>query len=90
MPLQKGMLERFEEEILGPHITSFKMLADPTWNYPIKPLAFAMNTGHCHVYGTFCEYLPLCKDGPLMLSEYDTREVKHQELVETETEIGEA
>jgi CRISPR/Cas system-associated exonuclease Cas4 (RecB family) len=91
MPMVKGMLEKFENEILGPHMESFYLLGRySTEGYTMNALAMSMNTGHCHVYNTFCEYLPLCKDGPLMLGEYNKREVKHVELAqEIEGEIGE-
>jgi hypothetical protein len=86
MPFVKGTLERFEKDILGPHIESFANLRQ---GIAINSLAMAMNTGHCHVYNSFCEFLPLCKDGPLMLNEYQKRTNKHVEL-ETETEVGES
>lgn len=98
MPFIDGMLEKFENEILAPHLASFILLGKLPNNTTVMTnqelaiasgLAMAMNTGHCHVYNSFCEYLPLCKDGPLMLGEYNVRDVKHAEL-ETETEIGEA
>lgn len=92
MPLPSGMLERFENEILYPHLTTFKMLGSKhAWGFQIiESMTMAMNTGHCHVYNTFCEYLPLCQHGPLMLPEYETREGKHAELTQQETEIGES
>lgn len=92
MPLISGMLERFENEMLGPHINIFSMLQHSKEFPPIicKSLSMPMNTGHCHVYNSFCEYLPLCKDGPIMLAEYDKREAKHIELLQTESEIGES
>jgi RecB family exonuclease len=84
MPLGTGMLERFQEEILDPHIQSFSLLANASKPVPlidiVKSLGMAMNTDHCHLYNGFCEYLPLCKDGKLMLPEYITRENKHEEL----------
>lgn len=97
MPFTNNTLEKFEKEILGPHIDSFILLKNmPTTLAAmtnielatVSGLAMAMNTGHCHVYNSFCEFLPLCKDGPLMLGEYNIREVKHVEL-DTETEVGE-
>lgn len=81
MPLGKDMLERFENEMLDPHIDAFKMLEAAPDMMPT--LSMAMNTGHCHVYNSFCEFLPLCKDGPMMLPEYQQREAKHVELEET-------
>lgn len=93
MPFIDGTLEKFENEILGPHLDSFILLSEQKKSKGFDPaivnsLAMAMNTGHCHVYNSFCEYLPLCKDGPIMLGEYNVRDVKHQEL-DTEAEIGE-
>jgi hypothetical protein len=88
MPLQTGMLERFEKEMLDPHINMFRHMRSSKVNPSLcEALSMSMNTGHCHIYGSFCEFLPLCKDGPLMLAEYDTREVKHEELLPTETPI---
>jgi hypothetical protein len=85
MPLLKGMLEKFEKEMLAPHIEMFSVLAKKDSDDKIvNSLAMSMNTGHCHLYNAFCEYLPLCKDGPLMLGEYNKRNTKHQEL---DTEI---
>ena len=88
MPLGKGQLERFEKEMLMPHLRAFALLGQIPTNRTtqtnkeiaiIDSLAMAMNTGNCHVYNSFCEYLPLCKDGPLMLGEYNKREEKHVE-----------
>jgi PD-(D/E)XK nuclease superfamily len=91
MPLGKDMMRRFEEEMLEPHVSAYKLLrtnhSDVNTNV-ISSLAMAMNTGHCHIYNSFCEYLPLCKDGNMMLGEYNEREVKHRELEETEVELG--
>jgi hypothetical protein len=81
MPLAKGLLERFENEMLGPHLDAFVNLSNDLCT---NSLAMAMNTGQCHVYNTYCEYLPLCRDGPLMLAEYTKRDIKHIELSETE------
>lgn len=92
MPFGKGVLERFEEDILAPHIDTFLLMRRSIIDINTNVLAavsMAMNTGHCHIYNSFCEFLPLCKDGPLMLGEYQTRTNKHQEL-ETNPEIGEA
>jgi hypothetical protein len=87
MPLPQGMLERFEDEMLSPHIKILRYMKKSSDHIMCQAMSMAMNTGHCHVYGSFCEFLPLCKDGPLMLSEYDIREVKHVELLPTETPI---
>jgi len=78
MPLATGMLERFEEEILEPHIEIFQGMSNATISYNVA--AMAMNTDECHKYNSFCEFLPLCKDGKMMLPEYDIREHKHEEL----------
>ena len=97
MPMAKGMLERFEKEILMPHIHSFVMLKKLPDNPVIMTneeiatrdsIAMAMNTSQCHMYNSFCEFLPLCKDGPIMLAEYSRRTSKHAELAETEAELG--
>lgn len=86
MPLPTGMLERFQDEILDPHITNFVLLTNATQDLKlpllniVQAVAMAMNTDECHKYGSFCEYLPLCKDGKMMLPEYETREIKHEEL----------
>lgn len=88
MPMVSGMLERFEDEILGPHIDVFRHLTIPTNPIISRPFVMAMNTGHCHVYNTFCEYLPLCKDGAMMLPEYRKRDAKHPELESSSEEMG--
>ena len=88
MPLAKGMLERFEKEMLVPHINSFKMLGSipsdtnvqTLQEAIINSLAMSMNTSQCHMYNSFCEFLPLCKDGHVMIGEYRKRAVKHAEL----------
>lgn len=81
MPFRKNALEMFEDQLLIPHLDVFKELSEPIVNERIgSALAMAMNTGQCHIYNSFCEYLPLCKDGPMMLTEYDKREEKHEEL----------
>ena len=84
IPLAEGMLERFEYEMLSPHVEAFKALRrrDSTKNTlgVIGALGFAPNTNQCHIYNSYCEYLSLCKDGRLALSEYDQREAKHMEL----------
>lgn len=92
MPLMKGILERFEREILDPHVESFLLLGQrAVANNTVKVLASSMNTSCCHLYGSFCEYLPLCKDGMGMMNEFYKRDDKHEELsVETETEIGQS
>lgn len=86
MPLPTGMLERFEEEILDPQLDNFLLLTKATKKQRvaipnvIKAMGMALNTDHCHLYGSFCEYLPLCKDGQMMLPEYEKKEIKHEEL----------
>lgn len=87
MPLAEGMLERFQKDILDPHISNFVMLTKATSDtrrVPLKKIisaiGMAMNTDECHKYNSFCEFLSLCKDGQMMLPEYITREVKHEEL----------
>lgn len=83
IPLVTGALERFEHEILRPHIDAFRLLKDPDDfkdRLAMNALAFQMNTNHCHVYNSYCEYLSLCKDGRLALGEFDKRDTKHIEL----------
>ena len=87
IPLAAGMLERFEEEMLMPHVQAFKLLQRrppfPSGLWPdsvISALAMQMNTNQCHLYNSYCEYLNLCKDGRLALNEYDQRNHKHPEL----------
>jgi hypothetical protein len=91
MPLVQGILNRFETEMLEPHLDVFILMQkkgiDINTNV-LGSLTLAMNTAHCHIYNSFCEYLPLCKDGTIMLGEYYKRNVKHQELVEVEPEVG--
>lgn len=88
MPFTNDALDKFENEILLPHIDGFTIMKGFAGDSILRSLAMAMNTGHCHVYNSFCEYLPLCKDGPIALGEYNNRDVKHAEL-DTEGEVGE-
>jgi len=84
MPLETGALEKFQEEMLDPHVDAFKLMQKAGVNLTTNVLAsvsMAMNTDECHKYNSFCEFLPLCKDGKMMLSEYDTRQTKHEELL---------
>jgi hypothetical protein len=81
IPLAAGMLERFEEEMLMPHIRTFVLLRHGVGQRDTaSALAMQMNTNQCHLYSSYCEYLNLCKDGRLALNEYDQRETKHPEL----------
>jgi hypothetical protein len=80
VPLLTGALERFENEVLMPHIDAFRLLAKSDSIDIVNALAFQMNTGHCHMYNSYCEYLSLCKDGRLALGEFDQRVEKHVEL----------
>jgi len=92
MPLAKGILLRFEEEMLAPHLDAYILMSKTNTDINtnvLGALTMAMNTGHCHVYNSFCEYLPLCQHGPIFLNEYKRREVKHKELTTTEPELGE-
>jgi hypothetical protein len=74
-------LERFEKEILLPHVDAFNLLGkEIAFPAAVNALGMQMNTNHCHVYGSTCEYLSLCKDGLIALREFDVREHKHQEL----------
>jgi hypothetical protein len=78
MPLAQGSLERFEKETLQPHLSAFSRLRFGGAN--VDSLAMQQNTNQCHIYGSVCEYLQLCKDGWAALGEYDRREKKHAEL----------
>jgi hypothetical protein len=78
MPLGEGALERFEQETLQPHLSAFSRLRFGGAN--IDSLSMAQNTSQCHLYGSTCEFLQLCKDGWLARSEYDERPEKHAEL----------
>lgn len=78
MPLGTDALERFERETLMPHVEAFKRLRIGGAN--LEALAMQQNTSQCHVYGSVCEYLQLCKDGWAALSEFTKREKKHEEL----------
>src|SRR5258705_977560 len=87
MPLATGMLERFEVEMLDPHISTFVLMqkigVDYTDANVLAAVCMAMNTDECHKYNSFCEFLPLCKDGKMNLPEYDVREHKHEELADS-------
>jgi PD-(D/E)XK nuclease superfamily len=78
MPLAKDALDRFEKETLMPHLDAFSRLRFGGAN--VSSLAMQQNTNQCHVYGSTCEYLQLCKDGWLARNEYGEREKKHEEL----------
>lgn len=82
IPLGKDALERFEYEILKPHLYAFKtlQLLGMEGEALISALAMTMNTNQCHMYGSYCEYLSLCKDGTMALGEFDGRNTKHLEL----------
>ena len=84
IPLGNDALERFEYEMLAPHVEAFKALRrkDATKNSlgAISALGFSQNTNQCHIYNSYCEYLSLCKDGSMALSEFETNETKHPEL----------
>jgi hypothetical protein len=81
IPLPSGALERFEYEMLAPHVEAFKQLKKRTpITSTISALAMAQNTNQCHIYNSYCEYLSLCKDGTMALSEFDRRQDKHPEL----------
>jgi PD-(D/E)XK nuclease superfamily len=92
MPLSKGQLEWFEEEMLVPNLTPFWQMS--RW-LPVKRLTdlasvvLAMNTNQCHMYNSICEYLPLCRDGKLQIGEYVSRETKHPELEQEVEEVHE-
>jgi hypothetical protein len=90
LPMGSHDLERFEQEILLPNLVPFYRLGvavEPNlWD--IMSYAWAMNTNQCHIYGSNCEFIHLCKDGPVALGEFEVRDAKHQELVETEIENG--
>lgn len=93
MPLIKGALERFEKDILEPHITAFRLMGIEDkegigCELAHGMLGMALNTSQCHLYNSFCEYLPLCQHGSIMLPEFVKRDFKHREL-ENEQEIGE-
>jgi hypothetical protein len=84
LPFANGTLEKFEKEILNPQLRNFALIAKSTKGIPaistVTALGLAMNTDECHKYNSFCEFLPLCKDGSLMLPEYMERDKKHEEL----------
>jgi PD-(D/E)XK nuclease superfamily len=89
MPLGTGQLEWFESEVLIPNLQPFSQMRrwlklDPPREFDLTSVALSMNTGQCHMYNSICEYLPLCKDGPMMLNQYFRQEVKHPELDELE------
>jgi PD-(D/E)XK nuclease superfamily protein len=78
IPLVADALERFEREMLSPHVAAFRRLRYGGVN--LDTLAMAQNTGQCHIYGAVCPYLQLCKDGWAAVGEYSQREKKHMEL----------
>lgn len=85
LPLGKGVLERFEQEMLLPNLIPFYRMGvvsgvPTSWDF--ESYALAQNTNQCHMYGSNCEFLHLCKEGPIALAEFETRKVKHQELVD--------
>lgn len=81
IPLPNGMLERFEYEMLSPHVDAFRMMQrKASTTEAMNALAMAPNTNQCHMYNSYCEFLSLCKDGTVALSEFDYRDSKHMEL----------
>jgi PD-(D/E)XK nuclease superfamily len=84
IPLGTGALERFETEMLLPHVRAFNLMQEKgplkKTSSAISALAMLQNTNQCHIYGSYCEYLPLCKDGFVAISEYDEQDAKHLEL----------
>jgi len=78
IPLGADTLERFEAETLWPHIEAFKRLRIGGAN--LQALAMQQNTNQCHIYGSVCEFLRLCKDGWASIGEFNVREKKHSEL----------
>lgn len=81
IPMVNGALERFEKEVLMPHLNAFAVLGQEFINADIiNALALSMNTNQCHMYKSYCEYLSLCKDGQMAMGEFDRREAKHPEI----------
>jgi len=78
MPLGADTLERFEAETLRPHIEAFQRLRTGGPNF--QALAMQQNTNQCHIYGSVCEFLRLCKDGWASINEFGARKKKHSEL----------
>jgi PD-(D/E)XK nuclease superfamily len=78
LPLLADSLERFERETLAPHVEAFRRMQ--VGGPSLEALSMAQNTNQCHVYGSVCEYLRLCKDGWAALPEFGKREKKHTEL----------
>jgi hypothetical protein len=78
MPLGTDAMERFERETLMPHVEAFKRLQVGGPN--LEALAMQQNTNQCHLYGSVCEYMQLCKNGWMAVGEFDKRDKKHDEL----------
>jgi hypothetical protein len=55
IPLATDALERFETEMLMPHVEAFRRL-----RFTQTSPSPRQNTNHCHIYGRACEYLQLC------------------------------
>lgn len=86
LPLTRGSMENFEENVLKPKLEKIAMLQNP--NTPQEYVAATIldrNTDACFKYGTNmpCQFLPICQNGlERELSNYEQRKHKHSELAE--------
>lgn len=89
VPLDDGMLERFQDTVLDPVITQFQWLEDATCpqTYTVfgrkdkEAMLITANTDACRQWNTVCEYLDLCCNNlEDFAGEFIQDEVKHPEL----------
>jgi PD-(D/E)XK nuclease superfamily protein len=86
IPLDDGMIERFERYTLNPVLTQFRMIKactkDPMSQEIKEAMLLSPNTDHCTFWNVRCEFLDLCKDDFKELAvEYIPRHAKHPELL---------
>lgn len=84
--MNKGSLEYFEKNVLGPKIARIQLLTNPEISDTIKSsIVNNMNNDYCQRYGGPCIYLPLCNHGyDLEGFQYTQRDIKHTELEDEE------
>ncbi len=80
LPLMKGCLEEFEQNILIPKILRIKALTDVTQSAILSVLVRNRNTNNCSRIGMTCPFIPLCVHGEKERFRYQTRQYKHEEL----------
>lgn len=92
VPIDSGMIDRFQRYTLDPAITEFQMLREVVdlheddmysrfTQLEKEAMLLRANTDHCIYFNTKCEFLELCKENFQDFHvEYIKREHKHPEL----------